>query len=501
MIIENSLKIVNCKIENYFFMSAKISNIARNTSYFTLALILQKVISFSYFTIIARALGPEDLGKYYFAIAFTTIFAIFTDLGLSNVLTREVAKAEEKARDLLGNVITLKIFLTLLSFSALMIIVNIFNYPELTRHLVYISSICMVFDSFTAIFFSVSRGLHNLFFESIGSVLFQFIVLSSGVLILKLGYGLRWLISALVLASIFYFLYSIILLWKKWKISLTPKFDRGLIKLIISITIPFSLFAVFHRVYIYFDSVLLSSLAGDKYVGIYQVAFKIIFALQFLPMAFIASLYPALSAYWMKNREQLEITFERAMSYLIIISLPIAAGIIAIADKAVLLFKSGFGESVLPLKINMLALPFMFLMFPVGALLNACDRQKTNTYIMGAGLALSIMMNLILIPRFQAVGASVTVLATNVFMFFVALSIVSSIIPYKMRKILKILFKSLAAVAIMVILVFYLKLFMNIFIVSALGGMLYFIILFLLGGFRGEDVVSIFQSFSKKQQL
>jgi O-antigen/teichoic acid export membrane protein len=482
-------------------MSIKISKIARNTSHFTLALILQKIISFTYFIIIARALGPEDLGKYYFAIAFTTIFAIFTDVGLSNVLTREVAKTEEKAKELLGNILSIKIFLIFFSSLAVIILVNLLGYGELTKQLVYLAAICMVLDSFTATFFAVSRGFHNLFFESVGSVFFQLIVLSSGVLILKLGYGLRWLISALVLASIFYFLYSAVLLWTKWKIALMPKFSKGLIKLIISITIPFSLFAVFQRVYTYLDSVLLSSLAGDKYVGIYQVAFKIIFALQFLPMAFIASLYPALSAYWMKNREQLGITFERAMNYLIIISLPIAAGIIVIADKAVFLFKSGFGESVLPLKISMLALPFIFLMFPVGALLNACDRQKTNTYIMGAGLALSVIMNLILIPRFQAVGASITVLTTNAFMFFAAFSTVSSITPYKMKKILKTLFKSLAAVVIMAVSVFYLKSFINIFIVAGIGGALYFAILFVLGGFRREDVASIFRSFRGNKNL
>ena len=77
----------------------KILNIAKNTSYFTLALIVQKIISFSYFTIIARNLLPDDLGKYYFAISFTTIFAIFIDLGLSNVLMREVPKIKEKIKE------------------------------------------------------------------------------------------------------------------------------------------------------------------------------------------------------------------------------------------------------------------------------------------------------------------------------------------------------------------------------------------------------------------
>jgi len=89
-------------------MPEKITNIAKNTSYFTLALILQKVISFTYFVLIARAIGPEDLGKYYFAISFTSIFGIFIDIGQSSVLTREVAKRPDEAEKLFSSV-----FLTL----------------------------------------------------------------------------------------------------------------------------------------------------------------------------------------------------------------------------------------------------------------------------------------------------------------------------------------------------------------------------------------------------
>ncbi|MBU1160908.1 oligosaccharide flippase family protein, partial [Patescibacteria group bacterium] len=59
------------------------SNITKNTSYLAIALILQKIISFSYFTILVRNLEPESLGKYFFAISFTTIFAIFIDIGMA----------------------------------------------------------------------------------------------------------------------------------------------------------------------------------------------------------------------------------------------------------------------------------------------------------------------------------------------------------------------------------------------------------------------------------
>ena len=71
-------------------MPTKVVNIAKNTSYFTFALILQKVISFTYFAILASHLPPEQLGKYYFAISFTVVVGILLDLGLGNVLMREV---------------------------------------------------------------------------------------------------------------------------------------------------------------------------------------------------------------------------------------------------------------------------------------------------------------------------------------------------------------------------------------------------------------------------
>lgn len=476
----------------------KITNIAKNTSYLTFALILQKILSFTYFTLLARNLGPEDLGKYYFAISFTTIFAIFIDLGLINVLTREVAKSEEKAKNLLGNVLLLKLPLTALALLVVAIMINLMDYPAITRNLVYLSSICMILDSFSTTFFAVIRGFHNLKFESIASVVFQLIVMIFGLTALYLGKGLYWIMAALALASAFNFLYSTLILWQKWRIRILPSYDKALIKLIINIAVPFGLYAVFQRVYTYLDSVLLSIIAGDKYVGLYQIAFKIIFALQFLPMAFTASLYPAMSSYWVNNRKQLAVSFERAMNYLIIISLPISAGTIVIADKIILIFKSGFAEAVLPMQIIIASLIFLFINFPIGSLLNACDRQKINTINMGIVTVISVILNLLLIPKFQAVGASLTVLFTNILMFILGIYWVGKIIDYQKAKIVLVFLKSFLAAAVMGGLVLYLKPTVNIFALVPAAGAVYFVLLFLLGGFTKEDIISIYQSFFKK---
>lgn len=478
-------------------MSGKVINIARNTSYYTLALVVQKVISFSYFVIIARALGPDDLGKYYFAISFTTIFAIIIDLGLSNVLTREVAKKQDEAKVYLSNILGLKIPLAFLALTVVITLSYIFGYSSILRSLILVSAISMVLDSFTLTFFAVMRGHHNLRFESISAMIFQLIVLGSGMFAMWLGWGLMWLIGALALASAYNFTYSLIVVKTKTDVSLRPTYDKAFIKTLIAITAPFAIFAILQRLYTYLDAVLLQKMAGDRAVGIYQVSFKIINALQFLPMAFSASLYPAFSTYWHKNREQLAVTFERAMNYLLIIAAPITIGVLATSDKIILLFNSQYAEAVAPLQVSMLALSFIFLNFAIGALLNACDRQKYNTMVMGMAAALSIAINLYLIPRYGALGATITVLITNALMFIVGMFIVPTIVKYNYRKVALTSIKIVMAAILMGGISYFAKAYMNIFLVVAISGLAYFYFLYISRVFRKEDILSIRKSFIK----
>lgn len=481
-------------------MSTKISNIAKNTSYFTFALVLQKIISFGFFAFVARNLAPDDLGKYYFAISFTTIFAIFIDIGLSNVLTREVPKAEgdkEKILKILGAVIAVKLPLAVFSVLAVGLFVNFLGYESLTKLLVYISCGSMVMDSFSTTFFAAIRGFHNLKYESVSSVAFQLITLIFGFSAIKLNLGLPFLMGAMLAGSAFNIVYSSALLVFKWKLSIRPRFDYLFTKSLIVLTAPFALYGILQRFYTYLDTVLLSKLASDYYVGLYQIPFKIVFALQFLPLAFIASLYPAFALYWKKNREQLAITFERALNYLIVISLPISIGTIALADKIIMIFKPEYLEAVLPLQIIMAALPFIFLNFPIGSLLNGCDRQKINTRNMALTLAASILLNISLIPKYQAIGASVTVLATNALMFALGVFQVRQIVKIKTKSIIMLFVKVFCSALIMGAAVFALKNSWPILVLIPCGAFVFAAISFALGAIKLADIKSILNTAKK----
>ncbi|MFH1822397.1 MAG: polysaccharide biosynthesis C-terminal domain-containing protein, partial [Patescibacteria group bacterium] len=133
-------------------------------------------------------------------------------------------------------------------------------------------------------------------------------------------------------------------------------------------------------------------------------------------------------------------------------------------------------------------------------LLNACDKQKINTINMGITLAVSIILNLILIPKLQTIGASITVVATNILMFILGMFWVPTIIKFRPKKIIYPFLKSLLAGIIMGVLIYLLKEKLYFAWVIILGAVAYFLSLFLIGGFRKEDVASIFNSFIKKSR-
>jgi len=481
-------------------MVGKITNIAKNTSYFTVALIIQKVISFSYFTIYARELGPEDLGKFYFAISFATIFAVIMDIGLANVLIREVAKTPERASSLLRNILGIKIPLAILSWLIIILCSHLLGYDGIIKDLIYISSLCVILDSFTTVFFSSIRGFHNLKYESISSIGFSLVILISSLIVIQLNLGLVWLMYTLLIASLLNFLFSAIVNVVKFKVNIFPTWNSVMVKKLFVITIPFALYIIFQKAYTSMDTILLKELSGDTAVGLYQIPFKIVMALQFLPAAFIASVYPAMSSYWKDNHEQLLITFERSINYLIIIALPITVGVIVLADKIMLLFQSehSYSEALLPVQMVMIALFFMFLATPVGALLNACDRQKKNTLNMLWTAIFSIILNIILIPQYGVLGASITLVLSSALLLLLGWRYVKGIINYRPMKIIVVFCKSAISAIIMTILVLILKPVLNIFIIVPIAGAIYFLALFMFKGFQKDDLYSIVKSFRRR---
>lgn len=389
-------------------------SIAKNTAFMTLASIGQKIISFVYFTIVARAIGVEGTGKYFFALSFTTIFVVFVDMGLTNVLVREAAKAKDRVGEYLRSVLFVKLFTGVAAYLAAIYIINLMGYPVETKHLVYLSGATMLFDSLHLTLYGVMRSLGDLRYEAISITGSQFLTLILGTTFLSFRLPIIFLILVFTVSSAANVIFISWVLIRKYKLRLTPSHEPAIASLFLRMAAPFALAAIFARVYSSIDTILLSRMAGDAAVGWYSIPYKITYAFQFVPLALVAAAYPRFSEYYAQNRKRLARVLEQSVKYLLLVVAPVAVGIYLLARDIILaLYTAEYLPSVLPLRILIVSLVFSYLSFPIGAFLNACDRQRAQTAIVGFVMATNILLNLLLIPRFGVVGAAIAAFAGN----------------------------------------------------------------------------------------
>jgi len=86
-----------------------IQRIAKNTAALFAAQFVVAILSLVLTVFIARSLGDVIFGKFSFALAFTAIFAVFSDLGYNTLLIREVARDKSQAGKYLNNVLCMRV--------------------------------------------------------------------------------------------------------------------------------------------------------------------------------------------------------------------------------------------------------------------------------------------------------------------------------------------------------------------------------------------------------
>ena len=159
---------------------------------------------------------------------------------------------------------------------------------------------------------------------------------------------------------------------------------------------------------------------------------------------------------------------------LLLLAAPISFGLIIAAPYLVpQIYTGAFSQAVLPLQILITNLPFLFINFPLGSLLNAINRQKAQTLIVASGLVWNVATNLILIPRYGAVGAAAASTTSTILVFILSLAVINRYIAYNRLKTLIMAFKTLIMALLMAILVLFLAPYANIYVIIGFAGLSY----------------------------
>ena len=470
-----------------------VQRIAKNSLVLLASNIISKILGFFYVMYIARYLGAEGFGILSFALAFTGIFSVFSDLGLGSLTIREVARDKSLAGKYFGNITVIKIILVIITFGLITITINLLGYPKQTVKVVYFLALSVILSSFSNIFNSIFQAYEKMEYQSLGQILSSALMLSGALFAISHG------LDVIGFASI-YFLVSAVALGYSfavytWKFSL-PKLeiDWNFWKPTIKEALPFFLSAVVDIIAFKIDIIMLSMMKGDMVVGWYSAAYRLIEALMFIPATFAGAIYPVLSNFYVSSQESLKLIYKKSFKYLFIVGLPIAVGTTILAHKIILfIYKSSFTHSIIALQILIWTIPIIFLSYMFGTMLASVNKQFLALKINFLCMILNITINLILIPRYSYVGASIATVITTLLSFILFFRFLSKFI-YKIQ-IHKYILKPIMASTIMGLFIFSFTR-MNIFLLVCISIVIYFGVLILLKTFSKKDI-SLFKQVVK----
>jgi len=389
------------------------TRVAINTFFLTIADIANKVLMFFFYVLAARHLGVERFGVLSFGFAFATMFSALTDLGLGAIAAREIARDSKVARYHIHNALGIKSMMAILVIGLIWLLVNILGYPLENRLVVYICSLFVFETAFTAYFCYIFQGFQRMEYTAVVRIVQSF-MLFTGVLLLRRSLpqtiSYAWLytgagLSATVAGG------AII---ARQFVPLRLSFDIKKWARLLRDGLPIGIGTIFVLFYYWNGSTLLSKLSGDRPVGIFNAAFRLVIGLSSLGISFSTALYPVFSNLFTHDNVQLKKAIAKAIRIMMLILLPIAALGTILAERLILLI---YGQRYLSSFPVLRILVWWTFLAGFSSLFSnyfmATNRAKLMTVQTGLALVVNVLGNLLLIPLFNATGAALSVIAAE----------------------------------------------------------------------------------------
>lgn len=404
------------------------SRIARSTAWYLGALVVQKGISFFYFSYLARRIGVESTGAYTLVLSYTAFFGAIVDLGLSQVIIRELSANFSKLRQVGFALLVVRVVLGVVVAVCAYMLAPLFGLGNYLN-LVALGVCVMLGDSLSLFFYSILRATQNLKWESIGVLVFQIVTVVIGGTLLARGIiQLPYFIGALLIASIVNSLFAVMVARIKYQFSFSWHFDRAYMMTIAKSALFFFMSGILIKLYNVQDSVIINKLTSPYELGLYALPQKVMFTWPFLALAFSGSMYPALSHFFSTDAREFRVLFWRYFGIMCAISIPLALGLFFGARFALMTFWPAFNQSLQVWRALALGLPLLFIEFPLGAVLNASHHERWNMSNRLVQVVLAIGLNIVCVPRFGIMGA--------VFSYFVANAVLVALGMYKTLRVL-----------------------------------------------------------------
>lgn len=390
---------------------ASIKKLAVNSIWLTADNILRIVAGFLIGVWIARYLGPDDYGRWNYALSYVSIFAVLIGSSLNNVVVRELIKFPKDKDKILGSSFVLKTLGALATFALSVGLVFLLgNQTPLTRTMVLIVAVGTIFQSFEVVsywFESKVQSSYAVVARSIGFIISNLLK----IYLILAHCGVVWFAVASAV-EIFICAGAYVVVYQKSRAHIASwKYDKKIAKQILSDGMPLIIAGVISMVYSKVDRILVGSIISPGALGNYSVGTMLTDSWSFIATAVTISVYPSI-IYTKMNQVQLYESRMKKLYSLMVIMAVIMCLPISIFSHQIISFLYGprFDQAAIVLSIYVWTAVPAFLDIAGQKWLYAENLQKYLPIKSLIGSVISIVLNLILIPHYGVVSAAFTAL-------------------------------------------------------------------------------------------
>lgn len=343
------------------------------------------------------------------------------DFGITNYNNRNIAQNHQLLSKSLSNIVGLKLLLAIL-YAIVTIVVGFFiGYEGRQFQLLLFLILNQFIASFILYLRSNLSGLHYFKTDSFISVLDRaLMIIICGILlwggVTETDFKIEWFVYAQTVAYVSTMLITLVIVYNKAEL-LGLNFDKTYFIATLKKSYPYALLALLMVFYYRVDSVMLERMLpdGKEQAGIYAQGFRILDAAAMFAFLFAVLLLPIFSRMIKQKESVNQLTL---FSFLLLI-VPVLGVTFASyfyrTELIDLLYHQHVETSASIFGILILCFIGISTSYIFGTLLTANGSLKELNIMATGGVLINIVLNLILIPKYYALGAAIASLITQSF--------------------------------------------------------------------------------------
>ncbi|WP_273484040.1 flippase [Desulforamulus ruminis] len=374
-------------------------------------LIVSKIISLGliFFSniFLARYLDINIFGAFNFAKTLGSILIVITNVGLPILMVKDLSQ-DNKQQSFYYNIInTYRILVNSFCIAILAILLTFLDYEyneklaifAITTSYILSNSIIGLNESLFQVNFKYKNIAVVNITNALGDVIIGFLAYYFDITINL--FFLLFFIKSVIVAG-----YNIKIVNRdvlKIQFLLNKKYLNFLWRKIKE-SINIFLTTLFSLINNYFDVIFLSIIQGTVSVGLYSAGYKLFPVFNVIPTMVMKVMFPEISR---ADKEQGKVLLRKTLKVLNYIYLVIVVFISFNAEKVIeIIFSNKYSSSSQVLLILTYSLVGTYLLYPILSYLNATGNDKYARNIAIAMSFCNVILNCILVPRYDFVGAA-----------------------------------------------------------------------------------------------